>query len=231
MIDLYYWPTPNGWKVSIMLEELGLDYTLKLVDLGKGEQMTPSFLAISPNGRMPAIVDHDAEGGPLSLFESGTILTYLADKSGRFLPYGVERYRTLQWLFWQVANLGPAGGQLAHFRNYVPDASDYARERFADEYDRLLKVIDGQLQDRDYLCGDYSIADMAAWPWILGFKVLGATLAPYPNVADWRNRIKERPAVRRGVDLGKQERSKVGFEKGPSEDARKIMYGQKGDGR
>lgn len=231
MIDLYYWPTPNGWKVSILLEELELDYTLKLVDLGKGEQMTDHFLAISPNGRMPAIVDHDADGGPLSLFESGAILTYLADKTGRFLPEGVERYRTLQWVFWQVANLGPIGGQLAHFRNYVPDASEYARERFADEYDRLLKVINTQLEGQDYLCGDYSIADMATWSWVLGYKVLGATLDPYPNVAAWRNRIKERPAVQRGVNLGKGERSKVGFEKGPSEEARKVMYGQKGDGR
>jgi GSH-dependent disulfide-bond oxidoreductase len=222
MIDFYYWPTPNGWKVAIMLEECGLPYRMIPVNIGKGEQFAPAFLAISPNHRMPAIVDHDA-GPPVSVFEWGAILLYLAEKTGRFLPKdALGRKEATEWLFWQVGNQGPAGGQLSHFVNYAPAGQDYARQRYADEYDRCLGVLERRLDGRDYILGDYSIVDMICWPWVLIAKPLGQSLQAFPNVAAWRQRVKERPAVQAGVDLGKELRRK-----GPPRAAeRKVLFNQ-----
>jgi GST-like protein len=223
MIDFYYWPTPNGWKVSIMLEECGLDYRLIPVNIGKGEQFAPDFLAVSPNNRMPAIVDHDAQGGPISVFESGAILMHLAERTGRFMPTdrrGLNEAR--EWLFWQVGNLGPMAGQLSHFVNYAEGEHPYAHQRYADEYNRCLGVLERRLEGRDYILGAYSVADMACWPWVLIAKPLGQPLDDFPNVTRWRQAVKERPAVRRGVDLGKELRRS-----GPPSDAeRKILYNQ-----
>ncbi len=223
MIDFYYWPTPNGWKVSIMLEECGLDYRLMPVDIGKGEQFAPDFLAFSPNNRMPAIVDHDAQGGPMSVFESGAILMHLAERTGRFMPTdrrGLNEAR--EWLFWQVGNLGPMAGQLSHFVNYAEGEHPYAHQRYADEYNRCLGVLERRLEGRDYILGAYSVADMASWPWVLIARPLGQPLDEFPNVTRWRQAVKERPAVQRGVDLGKELRRS-----GPPSDAeRRILYNQ-----
>lgn len=222
MIDLYYWPTPNGWKISIMLEECGLEYNVVPVNIGKGDQFKPDFLAISPNNRMPAIVDHDAPGGPLSIFESGAILVYLAEKTGRFLPADLRaRMEVLQWLFWQVGGLGPMAGQLGHFHVYAPEKIPYAIDRYAKEYDRLLGVMDRRLADRPYLAGDYSIADMAAWPWIRGHERLGQSLDAFPHVQRWLDAIADRPAVRKGVDLLKEMR-----QNNLDEASRKVLFGQ-----
>jgi GST-like protein len=227
MIDLYYWPTPNGWKISIMLEETGLPYTLKPVDIGAGDQFQPDFLAISPNARMPAIVDHDTPNGPTPVFESGAILLHLAEKSGQFMPTTPSgRKECLEWLFWQVGNLGPMAGQLSHFVNYAKSVEDadhsYAHRRYAGEYDRCLGVLERRLAERPYILGEYSIADIISFPWVLIAKPLGQSLDAFPNVTRWRAAIRDRPAVRRGVDVGKDLRRS-----GPhSEDARKILFGQ-----
>jgi len=224
VIDFYYWPTPNGWKVAIMLEECGLAYRMIPVNIGKGDQFKPEFLAISPNNRMPAIVDHDVDGDPVPVFESGAILFYLAEKTGRFMPKTpLGRKQTLEWLFWQVGNQGPMAGQLSHFVNYAPDDQPYSKDRYAREYDRCLGVLERQLSDRPYILGDdYSIADMIAWPWVLIAKPLGQSLDAFPRVAAWRNAIKERPAVQRAVDLGKDLRRKAP----PSEEERGVLFGQ-----
>lgn len=221
MIDFYYWPTPNGWKISIMLEECGLPYRTIPVDIGRGDQFKPEFLAISPNNRMPAIVDHDR--GDMPVFESGAILIHLAERVGRFMPQDrVGRKEVLEWLFWQVGNLGPMAGQLSHFVNYAPGEHPYSKKRYADEYNRCLGVLERRLEGREYLVGDYSIADMASWPWVLIAKPLGQPLDGFPNVALWRERIKARPAVQRGVDLGKELRRRAP----PTEDERKILFNQ-----
>ena len=223
MIDLYYWPTPNGWKISIMLEECGLEYRLVPVDIGRGDQFKPEFLAISPNNRMPAIVDHDVEGEPVSVFESGAILMYLAEKTGRFLPSDPRaRLQVMQWVFWQVGGLGPMAGQLGHFTNYAPEKIPYALNRYGDEYNRLLGVIDKQLADKDYLCGDYSIADMASWPWVIVHERVGQSLDEFPRVMAWSERMQARPAVPIGKNLGRELRRPL--EK--DEEARRIMFGQ-----
>jgi GST-like protein len=224
VIDFYYWPTPNGWKVAIMLEECGLPYTMIPVDIGKGAQFTPEFLAISPNNRMPAILDRDVAGEPVPVFESGAILIYLAEKTGRFMPRDpLGRKEALEWLFWQVGNQGPLAGQLSHFVNYAPEGQDYAKARYANEYDRCLGVLERRLEDRPYLLGaDYSVADMICWPWVLIAKPLGQPLDEFPNVARWRQAVKERPAVQRAVDLGKEFRRRAP----PSEAERKILFGQ-----
>lgn len=208
-IDFYYAPTPNGWKVAIMLEECALPFRTHLIRLSKGDQLTPAFRAISPNAKMPAIVDHDApagfeDGTPVSVFESGAILLYLAGKTGRFLPKdALGRKEAMEWLFWQVGNQGPMAGQLSHFRNYAPEGEAYSLKRYSGEYERNLAVLDERLKDRDYILGDYSIVDMIAFPWAFIAKSLGANLDDFPAVAAWRARIKERPAVRRAIDLHK----------------------------
>jgi GST-like protein len=224
MIDLYYWPTPNGWKISIMLEECELEYRMIPVNIGRGDQFEPEFLAISPNNRMPAIVDHAVQGDPVSVFESGAILFYLAEKTGRFMPADpIGRKETLEWLFWQVGGLGPMAGQISHFVNYAPaEGNDYSRDRYANEYNRCIGVLDRRLAGRDFIVGDYSIADMASWPWIMLYKKFGQTLEPFPNVARWHESMRARPAVRRGVDLGKEYRRQAP----PSEEERKMLFGQ-----
>ena len=223
MIDFHYWPTPNGWKVSIMLEECGLPYRMVPVNIGRGDQFSPEFLAISPNNRMPAIVDHDADGGPVSIFESGPILLYLAEKSGQFMPRDANGQKEMQeWLFWQVGNLGPMAGQLSHFVNYALGKEDYAHTRYANEYNRCIGVLERRLEGREFILGDYSIADMASWPWVLIAKHLGQPLDDFPNVARWRATIKARPAVQAGVDLGKDLR-RAGP---PSDEERKNLFNQ-----
>jgi len=224
MIDFYYWPTPNGWKVSILLEELGIAYRTIPVNIGKGDQFKPDFLAISPNNRMPAIVDHDTGGDPQSVFESGAIMIYLAEKTGRFIPADpAGRIEALEWLFWQTGNQGPMGGQLSHFVNYAPGDHPYSHKRYAGEYERCLGVLERRLEGRRYILGDdYSIADMICWPWVLIAKPLGQALDPFPHVARWRNEIKARPAVQRGVDLAKDLRRSAP----PSDEERKILFGQ-----
>ena len=199
MIDFHYWPTPNGWKVSILLEELGVPYRPIMVNIGKGEQFTPEFMAISPNHRMPAIVDHDVDGDPVPVFESGAIMLYLAQKHGRFLPAGpLGRKELLEWLFWQVGNLGPMAGQYSHFVNYAPEGQDYAHRRYRNEYHRCLGVLERRLDRRGYVLGDdYTIADMICWPWVLIARAMGQPLDEFPNVTRWRAAVKERPAVRR----------------------------------
>ncbi len=222
MIDLYYWPTPNGWKISIMLEEVGLPYNLIPVNIGAGDQFKPDFLKISPNNRMPAIVDHEAEGGPLSVFESGAILVYLAEKTGKFMPSDVRgRFEVQQWLFWQMGGLGPMAGQLGHFKIYAPEKLPYAITRYTNEYNRLLGVLDRRLADRSYLAGDYSIADIASWPWVRAYQNFEMYLDDFPNVKRWFETIGERPAVRKGVDLGRELRQNT-----MSEDAKKVLFGQ-----
>ena len=204
MIDLYYWPTPNGHKVSIFLEEAGLDYRIVPVHIGKGEQFAPEFLKIAPNNRIPAIVDHaPADGGePIALFESGAILEYLADKSGQFLPRETRaRFTVLQWLYWQVGGVGPMAGQNHHFVRYAPEPIPYAIDRYVKETARLYGVLDRQLAGRDYVAGDYSIADMAIYPWASRHEWQGIDLADYPQVARWAALVGERPAVRRGMEV------------------------------
>ena len=183
MIDFHYWPTPNGWKVSILLEELGVPYRPIMVNIGKGEQFTPEFMAISPNHRMPAIVDHDVDGDPVPVFESGAIMLYLAEKYGRFLPAGPLAHKEmLEWLFWQVGSLGPMAGQYSHFVNYAPEGQDYAHRRYRNEYHRCLGVLERRLDRRAYVLGDdYTIADMICWPWVLIAKAMGQPLDEFPQ--------------------------------------------------
>ena len=230
MIDLYYWPTPNGWKISIMLEECGLPYRFMPINIGKGEQFAPDFLAISPNNRMPAIVDHAPNGGgePVAVFESGAILQYLAEKTGQYLPAAQpstlrERYQVLQWLMWQMGGLGPMAGQNGHFLLYAPEKLPYAIERYGKEVDRLYGVLDAQLaRTGQYVAGSaYSIADMAIFPWVRTHKAQQVDLRQFPQVERWYNALFERPAVKRGLDLGKALRAPA-----LTEDARKALFGQ-----
>lgn len=220
MIDFYYWPTPNGWKVSIMLEELGIPYETHYVNIGAGDQFKADFLKISPNNRMPAIVDRDTG---TSVFESGAILWYLAQKTGRFM--GGDEKSVLEWLFWQTGNLGPMAGQHSHFWNYAPeDEKDgYAATRYRDQYIHTLKVLERRLEGRQWIVEDYGIADMMSWPWVLIAKAMGVPLDDLPNVSAWRQRVKERPAVQRGVALGKDSRR----QRPPTEEERKVLFNQK----
>ncbi len=223
MIDFYYWPTPNGWKVSIMLEECGLPYRVVPVNISRGDQFKPEFLAISPNNRMPAIVDHDWDGETVSVFESGAILLHLAEKSGQFLPASRRgRKEALEWLFWQVGNLGPMAGQLSHFVNYAQGEHTYSHQRYANEYNRCLGVLERRLEGRAFILDEYSIADMASWPWVLIARPLGQALDEFPNVSRWRDAVKQRPAVQRGVDLGKELRRS----RPPTEEERRILFNQ-----
>ena len=206
MIDFYYWPTPNGWKISIMLEECGLEYRVVPVNIGKGDQFTPEFLAISPNNRMPAIVDHDDPDGPVSVFESGAILLHLAERSGRFMPAGRRaRKEVMEWLFWQVGNLGPMAGQLSHFVNYAKGEHPYSHQRYADEYNRCLGVLERRLTGREFIVGEYSIADMASWPWVLISRPLGQALDEFPATSRaGARRSGIAPPCKERVDLGKE---------------------------
>ena len=231
MIDLYYWPTPNGWKVSIALEEMGLPYETTYVNIGRGEQFDPAFLAISPNNRMPAIVDRDPPGGgpPVSVFESGAILVYLAEKSGRFLPKDVRgRAHVLEWLMWQMGGLGPMLGQNHHFRIYAPEKIPYAIERYTNEASRLYGVLDRRLAGRAWICGDYSIADMACWGWVVPHERQGIALEEFPNVRRWYDAMKERPGVQRGFSLGLEIRTAMSQSQGGGmdEEAKKVLFGQ-----
>ncbi|MCS7101632.1 MAG: glutathione S-transferase N-terminal domain-containing protein [Burkholderiaceae bacterium] len=203
MIDLYSWPTPNGHKVHIMLEECGLPYRVRAVDIGAGDQFEPAFLAISPNSKIPAIVDDEGpDGRPIALFESGAILVYLAGKTGRFLPRDVRgKYVALQWLMFQMGGLGPMLGQAHHFRLYAPQKIDYAIERYTNEARRLYRVLDRRLAEAPYLAGAYSIADIAAFPWIVPHARQGIDLADFPNVRRWFEAIAARPAVQRGLQV------------------------------
>lgn len=230
MIDLYYWPTPNGWKISIALEEMALPYRAVPVDIGAGDQFKPEFLAISPNNRMPAIVDHaPPDGGkPVPVFESGAILLYLADKSGQFLPKDLRaRLLVTQWLMWQVGGLGPMFGQDGHFKLYAPEKLPYAIDRYERECRRLLGVMEGQLQRTgDCLAGAYSIADMAVWPWIVTAKRRQIDLAEFPTVNAWFSRLRERPAVQRGMEVLKERRNNSAVDDAK---AREVLFGIRPD--
>lgn len=228
MIDLHYWPTPNGHKITLLLEETGLDYRIIPVDIGKGAQFASEFLAISPNNRMPAIVDHvPADGGEaISVFESGAILLYLAEKTGRFLASELrERNTTLEWLFWQIAGLGPMHGQYGHFNAYAPEKIPYAIERYTRETQRLFGVLDRRLAGRDFIGdGGYSIADMACYPWIDVYKDAPIDMTPFPEIERWRATIRERPATQRAYALSKQVNPDGGKPLG--EEERKLLFGQ-----
>lgn len=234
-IELWYWPTPNGWKISIALEEMELPYELKPVNIGTGEQFDPAFQALSPNGRMPAIVDPDGpDGRPLSIFESGAILQYLGAKSGRFYPQDARgKAEVDQWLFWQVGGLGPMAGQTHHFRQYAPALTSdqrhlaYGVRRYTDETHRLYGVLDRRLADGEFVAGDYSIADMAIWPWIVPWERQGQDLAEFPNLKRWFETVEARPAVQKGRWLGKdlsRDLAKAGRE---ADAQRAVLFGQR----
>ncbi|MFO1129290.1 MAG: glutathione binding-like protein [Rhodospirillales bacterium] len=226
MIDLHFWPTPNGYKILIFLEETGIPYRLLPVDIGNGEQFRPEFLRISPNNRMPAIVDQDpGDGGaPISVFESGAVLLYLAEKLGVLIPRDLRgRVEVLQWLFWQMGGLGPMAGQNHHFVQYAPEQIPYAIERYVKETNRLYGVLNRRLADRPFVAGEtYSIADMASYPWIVGHKKQQQDLAQFPHLARWFQSIRERPATVRAYEIGGAVHS------GPvmTEEAKKVMFGQ-----
>jgi GSH-dependent disulfide-bond oxidoreductase len=225
MIDLYYWTTPNGHKLTIFLEETGLPYTIKPINISKGEQFDPAFLAISPNNRIPAIVDNaPADGGaPLAMFESGAILLYLADKVGRLIPAAPRaRLDCIQWLFWQMGNLGPMAGQNHHFRLYAPEKLPYAMTRYLKETGRLYAVLDRRLADRDYIVGDYSIADIACYPWVQPERQ-GQNIDEFPELKRWKETIAMRPAVVRAYAIAKTVNVKPAVS---DEQARHILFGQ-----
>lgn len=225
-IDLYYWPTPNGYKISIMLEECRLPYVVRPVDISKGDQFKPAFLAISPNNRMPAIVDHDGPGGkPISIFESGAILQYLGRKTGKFYPASERaRVEVDQWLFWQVGGLGPMAGQAHHFRMYAPEQLPYAIQRYTNECNRLYGVMNKRLADREFLAGKYSIADMACVGWASRWKQQGQDIEPFPHFKRWLEIMLARPAVDRGIHLRVEAASKVDM-KDPK--VRDLLFNQR----
>lgn len=223
MIDLYFWPTPNGYKPLMCLEELGLEYRIQPVNIMRGDQFKPEFLAIAPNNRMPAIVDHaPSDGGePYALFESGSILIYLAEKTGQFLPTNErDRHQTLQWLMWQMGGVGPMMGQANHFVHYAPEDIPYGKKRYTNETKRLLGVLETQLNHCEFIAGAYSIADMACYPWIKGAESLGIVLSDFPRVADWITRISERPAVQRAYTVGEAVRGSQQMD----EEARQFLF-------
>jgi GST-like protein len=232
MIDLHYWPTPNGWKITIMLEECALPYRLVPVNIGEGEQFKPEFLKIAPNNRVPAIVDHDPPGGgaPLAMFESGAILQYLAEKTGRFMPAELRaKYEVLQWLNWQMGGLGPMAGQAMHFNMYAPQFNTaeqlaYGQNRYSNEVNRLYGVLNKRLADREFVAGAYSIADMAIWPWIVRWKNCKQQLADFPNLERWfEDKVGKRPGVIRGRAAGAELRPQPGVQ---TEEQRRVLFGQ-----
>ncbi len=225
MIDLYYWTTPNGHKVTIFLEEAQLPYHINPINIGAGEQFDPAFLKIAPNNRIPAMVDHDPTGGgaPVALFESGAILLYLAEKTGRFLPTDVHgRFEVVQWLMWQMGGLGPMAGQNHHFVIYAPEQIPYAINRYVNETARLYAVLDKRLRDRDFVAGDYSIADMASYPWVVPHERQRQNLDDFPNLKRWFYAIQARPAVMRAYARAKD----VNTNTVVSEDAKEVLFGQ-----
>lgn len=228
MIDLHYWPTPNGHKITMFLEEAGLDYKIFQVAIGRGDQFKPEFLKIAPNNRMPAIVDHDPAGGgePISVFESGAILLYLAEKTAKFIPADMRgRVEVLQWLFWQMAGLGPMAGQNHHFVTYAPEKLQYAMDRYVKETSRLYAVLDRRLADREFVAGAYSIADMACYPWTVPHKRQLQDLDDFPNLKRWFATIRARPAVVRAYEKG----AAISTKPVVDEEARKILFGQSAD--
>ncbi len=226
-IELYYWPTPNGWKITIMLEELGVPYEVKYVNIGVGDQFKPEFLAIAPNNRMPAIVDPEGPGGaPVSVFESGAILQYLGRKFGKFYPQDDRaRVAVEEWLFWQVGGLGPMAGQAHHFRQYAPEKIEYGIARYTNEVNRLYGVMNKRLSAHDYLAGEYSIADMACIGWIIPHERQGQDLDEFPHLKRWYETVKSRPAVIRGIDVGKDERNRTNL--ADDKEAQKMLFGQR----
>jgi glutathione S-transferase len=228
-IDLYFFPTPNGWKISIALEEMGLAYNMIPVMIGAGDQFKPEFLKISPNNRMPAIVDPDGpDGKPISVFESGAILQYLARKTGKF--YGKnERQRVAveEWLMWQMGGLGPMAGQAHHFRGYADEKIPYAIDRYTNEVNRLYGVMDRRLEGREYLADEYSIADMACWGWVFPYERQGQDLADFPNLKDWFERVGERKAVKAGFAMGLELFKDLASDSDEAKKAKKVLFGQK----
>lgn len=227
MIDLYFWQTPNGRKISVALEELELAYKVLPINIGRGEQFKPEFLAISPNNRIPAIVDHAPAGGgaPISVFESGAILLYLADKTGRLIPGDVRgRTEVVQWLMWQMGGLGPMFGQANHFAVYAPEKIPYAIDRYISEAKRLLRVLNTRLTDRAFMAGAYSVADIATYPWVFAARerLLAAEIAEYPHVVRWLDAVGARPAVARGMAVGGEVKPQP-----LDEEARKHLFGQR----
>ena len=224
MIDLHYWPTPNGHKITIFLEEAGLPYSIYKVDIGKGEQFKPEFLAIAPNNRMPAIVDQAPKDGgkPISVFESGAILQYLAEKTGKFLPADLRgRTETMQWLFWQMGGLGPMAGQNGHFNVYAPEKIAYAIDRYTNETNRLYGVLNKRLADREFVAGEYSIADMASYPWIVPYENHKQKLEDFPHLHRWFNAIKARPAVVKAYAA-----AGPSYAKPMTDEEKKVLFGQ-----
>ncbi|MBN3817393.1 thiol:disulfide oxidoreductase [Paraburkholderia sp. Se-20369] len=228
MIDLHYWTTPNGHKITIALEELGLEYRIVPVNISAGDQFRPAFLRISPNNRIPAIVDHDPPGGgaPLSVFESGAILEYLADKTGRLLAKATRpRFVALQWLYWQMSGLGPMAGQNHHFAHYAPERIEYATRRYVDETSRLYRVLDNQLAGQDYVAGAFSIADIACYPWIRLYARQGQDLRDFPHIARWFEQLSARPAF---IDAYRIAES-VNTTPTVTDEARRFLFGQRAD--
>ncbi len=226
-VELYYWPTPNGWKITIMLEELGIPYNVNYVNIGKGEQFDPGFLKIAPNNRMPAIIDPEGPGGePVSVFESGAILQYLGRKFGRFYPADErQRIEVDQWLMWQMGGLGPMAGQAHHFRIYAPEKIPYAIDRYTSECNRLYGVMNTRLADRGFLAGGYSIADMACIGWANSHERQGQDFNDFPNLKKWFETMKARPAVQKGLAIGIEKRQQMNL--ATDEEAHKVMFGQK----
>jgi GST-like protein len=227
MIELYYWTTPNGHKITLFLEEAGLPYTIHPVNIGKGDQFKPEFLAISPNNRIPAIIDRTPKdgGAPISVFESGAILLYLAEKTGKFLSQDVrKRVETLEWLFWQMGGLGPMAGQNHHFSQYAPEKLLYAIERYVKETNRLYGVMNKRLADRPFLAGDYSIADMASYPWVVPYEKQGQKLEDFPHLKCWFEAIAARPATIAAYAKAQEINPAAGAPM--PEDAKKILFGQ-----
>ncbi len=229
MIDLYYWTTPNGHKITMFLEESGLPYRIVPVNIGSGAQFDPAFLAIAPNNRIPAIVDHDPKGGgaPLPVFESGAILLYLAEKTARFLPPDVRgRFEVIQWLFWQMAGLGPMAGQNHHFARYAPEPIPYAIDRYVKETNRLYGVLNRRLADREFIVGQYSIVDMAAYPWIVPHEAQGQRLEDFPHLMRWFHAIHERPATVRAYAKAVLVNPTVNSNAPLTAEARRVLFGQ-----
>lgn len=226
-IELYYWPTPNGWKISIMMEELGIPYEIKFINIGAGDQFKPEFLKIAPNNRMPAIIDPEGpDGKPISVFESGAILQYLGRKFNKFYP-NEERARVEvdEWLMWQMGGLGPMAGQTHHFRVYAPEKVPYAIDRYTNEVNRLYGVLNKHLEGRDFIAGEYSIADMACIGWAQLWERQGQDIKQFPNLESWIERMKARPAVAKGLSLGLEKREQSNFDK--DKDQQAVLFGQK----